>query len=106
MAEEFLIKAGLTSKYVGFKYLVDAIELTAKDNTYLEKVTSRLYPMIADKYNSNWHTVERNMRLLVEKAWDLNAKEVLKEAGYKMDFRPYTREFIYYGMLYTRKFKS
>lgn len=103
-AEEFLIRAGLSSHYKGFKYLAHAIKLVREDDSWLINVTKKLYPELARIYDSNWVTVERDMRILVEKAWNKNAPELLKKIGYQSDYKPYTREFIFFGSIFPKDF--
>ncbi len=100
LAEEFLIRTGLSSRHKGFRYLADAIRMVREDASLLHNVTKRLYPRIACRYDAKWQTIERDMRILVEKAWQGNAPMLLKSIGYTHAYRPYTREFIYLASIY------
>ena len=51
---------GLPASSMGFKYVRYAIKLVIEDDTMLESVMTRLYPVVANKFNTNVACVERN----------------------------------------------
>lgn len=57
---------GISPSLRGFDYLKEAIERTMADRTLLRKVTSRLYPNIAEKFDTTGSRVERAMRHAIE----------------------------------------
>jgi len=50
----------------GFVYIKEALALISDDLTLLNKVTTSLYPMIAEKHNSSTSRVERAIRNTIE----------------------------------------
>ena len=67
-----LTSLGITSNYYGYYYISQAIQLTASGMENLLLVTKRLYPHIAQIYNTSSKNVERNIRHAVEIAWRTN----------------------------------
>ena len=52
----------------GFAYLTSALKLAVNDASYLQKVTKRLYPEVAELNTSTSQRVERSMRSAIEAA--------------------------------------
>ena len=87
-------KLGATSKYKGFYYIADAVEMAGEIRERPVKVTKDIYPIIARKYRSTPSNVEHNIRTLVNLCWT-NHKDVLEEmAGCTMADKPTNSEFI------------
>ena len=81
-------KLGATSKYKGYYYVVDAVEMAQKIYERPVKVTKDIYPVIARKYKSTPSNVEHNIRTLVNLCW-MNHKDTLEEmAGCTMADKP------------------
>ena len=86
-------KLGATSKYKGYYYVVDAVEMAQKIYERPVKVTKDIYPVIARKYKSTPSNVEHNM----------NHKDTLEEmAGCTMADKPTNSEFIDILVYYLR----
>ncbi len=89
---------GLPSSSMGYKYVRHAIKLVLEDDTMLENVMTRLYPMVAEKFNTNTACVERNIRHAIESAWMHGSMSYIdKVFGYSIDAdkgKPTNRAFI------------
>ena len=89
---------GLPPSSMGFKYVRYAIMLVIEDESMLECVMMRLYPQIADKFNTNPAFVERNIRHSIESAWTHVSISYIDEVfGYSIDAdkgKPTNRAFI------------
>lgn len=59
-------KLGISSNLFGFNYIRYAIELIAKDESYMHSITKRLYPEIARAFNSTSQRVERAIRHAID----------------------------------------
>ena len=93
---------GMTSKYKGYYYVVDAVEMAQKIYERPVKVTKDIYPVIARKYKSTPSNVEHNIRTLVNLCW-MNHKDTLEEmAGCTMADKPTNSEFIDILVYYLR----
>lgn len=68
IAEE-LHKLGIPAHIKGHNYLQEAILLSIKDQTYLEAMTTSLYPSVAQTFNTTPSRVERSIRHAIESAW-------------------------------------
>lgn len=60
--EKYLIDKGLNPALMGFDYLVESVKLERADKTYKANITKKLYPEIAEKYDTTASKVERAMR--------------------------------------------
>ncbi len=69
----------------GFHYIKEALALVDEDLTYLNKVTTSLYPTIAKKYDSSPTRVERAIRNTIELAVD-NCNQPLYEKHFGLNF--------------------
>ena len=89
---------GLPASSMGFKYVRYAIKLVIEDDTMLESVMTRLYPVVANKFNTNVACVERNIRHSIESAWNHGSMSYIdKVFGYSIDAdkgKPTNRAFI------------
>ena len=76
----------IPSHFKGYTYLREAILLTAKDPSLINEVTKRLYPLIAEHYDTTKHRVERSMRFAIETAWSKGDMKTLYDLfGYCVD---------------------
>ncbi len=102
-----LFKMGISPRIRGYAFLKYAIPLTCEDKTLIKALTTRLYPMIAQKFNTSVACVERNIRHAVESAWIRgDMKYIDSMFGYTVDAdkgKPTNAEFI--AML-TDKFET
>jgi two-component system response regulator (stage 0 sporulation protein A) len=93
-----LLKLGFVPKHTGYSYLTDVIKLIVANRGNMGSLLNDVYPVIAEKYNTNPKNVERNIRNAIDSAW-LNADiDILNsEFGYTVDKnkgKPTNRAFI------------
>ena len=81
-------KLGATSKYKGYYYVVDAVEMAQKIYERPVKVTKDIYPVIARKYKSTPSNVEHNIRTLVNLCW-MNHKDTLDRKSTRLNSSHY-----------------
>jgi two-component system response regulator (stage 0 sporulation protein A) len=55
--------------FKGYTYLRDAIMMAVADPSLINEITKRLYPMIAERHDTNNFRVERALRFAIETAW-------------------------------------
>lgn len=73
-------------QYKGYAYLQNAIILTVQQPALVKEITKRLYPLIADQFNTTINRVERAMRFAIETAWNKGDVNILHELfGYCVD---------------------
>jgi two-component system response regulator (stage 0 sporulation protein A) len=61
-----LTDLGIYSKTKGFFFLIEAIDIYAKSNEKLLKITEDIYPVIAVKYKTTQANVERSIRYTID----------------------------------------
>ena len=95
---------GITSKYKGYYYLSDAVEIVNLNETALLNVGKQIYSPISLKYNCNSRTIERNIRTVILNAWKDNKYKTENIMGVKLTSSPTVTEFID-GLAYYVKVK-
>lgn len=93
-----LHKLGMPATLKGYYYSRYSILLTIEDETLLERMTSSLYPMIAQKFGTTKSCAERNMRHCIEHTWaNGNISYIDEIFGYTVDAnkgKPTNSQFI------------
>ena len=92
--DKIIRQFGITSKYKGYRYLLDAIHIAAENYDECPKVTKDIYPVIAHKYGVTKVSVERDIRTVIEKCWDNNKAYLQELSGCKLSRCPSNSEFI------------
>lgn len=89
-----LASLGITANYVGFFYVAHAVELAVSDMENLLLVTKRIYPEIAKYHHTSAKNVERNIRTVINVAWDSNPGLLENLAGRPLPEKPTATEFL------------
>lgn len=84
---DILTQLGMPKNLVGYKYVKKALELLFEDYTYIDAMTTRLYPKIASlpEFLENESllvtssTIDRGIRYAIIKAIDLGNREKIEE---------------------------
>ena len=61
-ASKLMVELGIPPHFKGFAYLKDAIGFVVQDPELVSQITTRLYPMIAQRYRTTAAKVERAIR--------------------------------------------
>lgn len=77
IVRELLLELGSPDHLSGHPYTVQAILLVAQNRTYIDNITSGLYPALAVMFDTTASRVERAMRHLVETTWSRGDWETL-----------------------------
>ncbi len=85
---------GATSKYKGYFYTAEAVELAMKSQERPFRITKDVYPRLATKYKVSAMSVEHDIRTLINVCWESNKSRLDEIAGYNMTYRPTNSEFI------------
>ena len=103
---ELLLQMGIPANLSGYRFLCDAIPLAASI-TEPGKVTTTIYPAVAEKWESTASRVERAIRHAVEVACDRGDYDTLDECfkgGYSaMKGKPTNSEFMFGVAAYMRR---
>lgn len=93
-AYEIIGKLGITSKYRGYFFVTDAIDLAMHAQDKPIKVTKDIYPYLAKKYQTTPMNIERNVRTVITMCWETNKKGVDEIAGHSLTYRSTNSQFI------------
>ena len=66
---DIMLKLGLQPKFAGFEYMREAIWIFLRDDKTWEKITTEVYPQVAEKFSVNTLIVERNIRIMISDAF-------------------------------------
>lgn len=92
--QEILRPFGITRKYAGCQQLALAVQIIQNDPDSLEAVGKQIYRPIASQCHCEWKSVERNVRTLAMRAWDVNPQYLQQIAGYPLSASPTAAEFM------------
>ncbi|RCW50556.1 MULTISPECIES: sporulation transcription factor Spo0A [unclassified Halanaerobium] len=76
---EVMHNLGIPAHIKGYLYIREAVELVIKDIEFLGAITKKLYPAVAEKFDSKPSRVERAIRHAIEVVWTRGNAEVLDE---------------------------
>ena len=92
------ITVGIPAHIKGYQFLREAIKLAIANPEIINSITKKLYPTIADKYNTSASKVERAIRHAIEVAWNRgkieNINRVFGLNVYSSNEKPTNGEFI------------
>ncbi len=95
---EILHQIGVPAHIKGYHYLRNSITMSVNDPTIINSVTKKLYPAVAQKYETTSSRVERAIRHAIEVAWDRGDVDILNSYfGYTIHNgrgKPTNSEFI------------
>lgn len=75
--EDLLREFGASHALLGFNYIVYSVTLVLNDWSYLNGVTTRLYPAVAERFDTTANRAERAIRHVVERAFDCGEPDAL-----------------------------
>ena len=86
---------GIGPNYLGYVYLTAALDLISSDLTYLQAVTTRLYPAIGRLYAVTPYAVERDIRTIIDICWREGGRDrVSAVAGRPLKYKPSNGQFL------------
>lgn len=98
MVTETIHEIGIPAHIKGYQYLRHAIMLVVDNLDVINSITKKLYPTVAQDFNTTSSRVERAIRHAIEVAWDRGDTEVLNSIfGYTVantKGKPTNSEFI------------
>ena len=92
------ITVGIPAHIKGYKFLREAIKMSIEDPNIINSITKRLYPTIAEKFETSASKVERAIRHAIEVAWNRgkieNINSLFGVTVYSSNEKPTNGEFI------------
>ncbi len=89
IVSDYLFSLKLSPKHTGFSYLKDAIMYCLAENGKIGNLNKSIYTYIAAKYNTTSYNIERNIRLAIDWAWNVD-----DEMKGSFENKPSNKEFI------------
>ena len=93
-ANGIIRRLGVTSKYKGYFFVTDAINLAMNYHNKPIKITKDMYPYLASKYKTTPMNIEHNIRTVINVWWEKNKKGMDEIAGYPLADKPTNSEFV------------
>lgn len=95
---KILVEIGYPDKLLGHRYAVEAIRLAVENEDHVHMLHRKLYPAVAEKFDSFPKQVEMRIRRGIETTWDRGNLKVLEKyfgnTVNRYSGRPTTGEFI------------
>ena len=91
---DLLRPLGITERYFGVRQLIQAVEMVMENPDTIHALQKEVLSEIAAQYSVSWGAIERNLRIISQKAWDTNSGYIEKLAGYPMSKRPTASQLI------------
>lgn len=92
------ISVGIPAHIKGYQFLREAIKMAVDSPDIINSITKRLYPSIADKFETSSSKVERAIRHAIEVAWNRgkieNINSIFGIKVYSANEKPTNGEFI------------
>ena len=92
------ITVGIPAHIKGYQFLREAIKLAMENPDIINSITKRLYPSIAEKFDTSASKVERAIRHAIEVAWNRgkieNINSIFGLTVYANNEKPTNGEFI------------
>ncbi len=92
--QKLLYSIGLTTNYAGYRQMMIALKIAAKEPESLCQVTKWLYPETARRCGTNWQAVERNIRTALRRSWKTSQHTLEQIAGRSFDAAPKPAEYL------------
>ena len=88
-----LDELGVASNYIGYYYLIDIFEITINGQREVKSYSREIFPIVSQRFSKTTCTVERNIRVLINKCWNEEMSKKLKYF-YKENLKPTCCQFI------------
>lgn len=89
---------GISPSLHGYRYMIYSVEEMLKDQSLMYAITTRLYPLVAKRFDTTKGRVERSIRHAIETGWNRGNNETQEKLfGYTVDMnkgKPTNGEFI------------
>lgn len=95
-----LSRLGVTANYSGYHYAAYGIALAMEDPERLQLVTKWIYPDVAKKFRTTTDSVRKNIRKVIDLAWQRNPSLLSDVATCDLKQKPGTAEFLAMVVVY------
>lgn len=91
---EMLRSLGIGRQYQGYAAIVAAMNLLLENEERLVCIKQGVLCPVGEMLECDWRTVERNIRTVIQRAWNVKPDQVQAMMGYAMDRPPTLTEFL------------
>ena len=91
---DLLRPLGITERYFGVRQLIQAVEMVMENPDTIHALQKEVFSEIAAQYSVSWGAIERNLRIISQRAWDTDPVYIEKLSGYPMSKRPTASQLI------------
>ena len=91
---DILRSLGIARSYQGYVHVMRAVFLILENEDRLQNITREIYERIALEAGAASSAVERNIRTIAHRAWDMNPALLQKMAGYPLEKPPSSTAFL------------
>lgn len=92
--EQTLHNLSVTRNYRGYRCVLIAVELVLKDEDCMVNMGLNIYAPTAAILHCNQHSIERNIRTVINRVWSNNKNRLCSIAGFDLKVQPTVSEFL------------
>ena len=94
MIAQDLRMLGIGRQYLGYNITVKAVRMALGDENCLLHIKQEIFRPLAEQTGCDWRTIERNIRTVIHRAWNVNQPYLYELAGYPLHQEPTVTEFL------------
>ncbi len=92
--KQTLRRLGITRNYRGYNILLVAVQLVLEDESRIRSVMEEVYRPTAKIVGCNFPSIERNIRTIIDRVWNMNKQSLIRIADFPMSQQPTAAELI------------
>lgn len=85
---------GIGRQYLGYQITIKAVRMVLKDENCLCCMKQGIFVPMSKQQHCDWRTIERNIRTVIHRAWNVNRDYLTELAGYPVTREPTVTEFV------------
>ena len=85
---------GFSRRYLGYYMILEIINILVNENVRVVSFTKQVYPLVASRFQKSCCTIERNIRSLIDKSWNMDLMVRLNRY-FPEDKKPSCRDFLF-----------
>lgn len=90
----FLMQLGCRITLKGFRYLLEAVKLTCRDEEAIFNLSTNVFAKVSEKYGTTNDNIERDIHTVLINAWNSDAGAIQNIAVKKTKHAPTVKEFV------------
>ena len=98
-AVQLLKNLGAMPTYIGYHYLLRAIQIVRDEPLALSAVKKEIYYVIADDFAVDAYTIESNIRVVLKRMWKHEQERMRELSDFRWEKRPSVSEFLCFVLM-------